>query len=627
MCGIAGIINKDGVPPEARLLQDMSRAIAHRGPDADGFVIDRGIGLVHRRLSIVDLSPTGSQPMTAAGEGLCIVFNGEIYNFLDIRRQIGNRWTFRGQSDTEVLLAAYHVWGRDCLSRLNGIYAFAIHDRVRRKIFIARDPFGVKPLFVVRSPRYFAFCSEIKGLLMIPTISRIVSNQSLHEFLYYGAPLGAQTMFSSISSLLAGEHLEIDESLSESSWCRDAVADAMQQPPKAFSHTELMSCLSSAVERQMVSDVPIGLLLSGGIDSSLIAAIASRSGERKISTFSVGFSTNREDTELPKARIVANCLGTDHNELLVSDSDARDVVEKLVGIYDGPFSDAANIPLYLLFRRLQGQVKVVLQGDGGDELFGGYRRYRALMVRHLLGSGGLALQDFIKHTGVDKVLLNSRRRRFLAALFEENPALCMAYLLTVETQHPSPLRLVSPIMRLSLRKKDPFQRYHDVNEDLSRVEIPQRMLWTDCRILLPDIFLTKVDRSSMACGIEARVPFLDLELARLMLPVPAGEKIRYGDSKPLLRACAKHFLPKEIVFQAKSGFGVPYGRWLREGLRDFMQDALMDQTARDIGVFDQPAIELCIRNHLSGKKDSSFLLWKMMNLAVWIRQVKVQLTD
>lgn len=375
---------------------------------------------------------------------------------------------------------------------------------------------------------------------------------------------------------------------------------------------------------QMVADVPVGVLLSGGLDSSTITAFASDVGRRKVHTFSIGFADSPLGSELEKARRVAGFFNTEHHETVISAKDVLPVLEGMVEVYDGPFSDAANLPLYLLYGQLSGSWKVMLQGDGGDEVFGGYRRY-------------LALRDLWWWTKVNPVVQWAWRQmdqvgpktlgrlaRFAAALSHEDQALRMAYLLTVETGTPSPLRLLAPGFRRELWSFDPFARYREVNHSLSGLDSAQRMLWTDCRILLPDIFLTKVDRASMAHGVEVRVPLLDLNLVRAVLPLPSARKLRRRTSKALLRDAMEGILPDWILHQPKTGFSVPYSNWLRTGLRETMTAALLDDGDRWADIFDRPALELCVRQHVSGERDYGFLLWKMMNFAFWVRRSGVK---
>jgi asparagine synthase (glutamine-hydrolysing) len=623
MCGIGGVFCRFDRPSAVRLAR-MSEAIQHRGPDGHGTYINGSVGLVHRRLSIIDLSEAGRQPMCDSSGRYCLVFNGEIYNFRELRAELKCDWSFYSGSDTEVLLAAYAKWGKNCLPRLSGIYAFAIYDRDTDSLMVARDRFGVKPLYLWETPDSIVFCSEIKGLVAYdPAFSHQLDFAGLSEFLYYGVTHGARTLYKGVVQVRPGEYAEIRRGVIHGRKTHDMVDMLKELPSRRGNTGEIWRQLESSVKAQLVADVPLGVLLSGGLDSSAIAAIASERGEKRISTYSVSFTEDRKRSELPKAELVARLFRTEHHEFHVKPEDAMRVVSRLCNIYDGPFSDAASIPLYLLYEQIRGSVKVVLQGDGGDEIFGGYRRYAALEVKRRLGKISGPIYRWMRARGVSDVLLSRRARRFANALFEEDPALQMAYLLTVETRYPSPLRLISPALRKMLRSGDPFQHFREISDNLNGLDEVQRMLWTDCRVILPDVFLPKVDRASMAWGIEARVPLLDEPLALMLMGVPGPEKVAGGQSKYLMRKCLRNVLPEEILRQRKSGFGVPYGDWLRGPLRDLMIDTLLDEGYKGAELFDRPALELCIRNHVSGRVDSSFLLWKMLNLALWVRASNV----
>ncbi len=600
----------------------MIEAIGHRGPDAHNVWQEDSVALLHCRLSIIDLSPTGAQPMISRDGRYVLVYNGEIYNYRALRAELEQGWEFRGSSDTEVLLAAITRWKQDALRRLNGIYAFALWDRVSKELWLVRDPLGVKPLYYTDASG-FAFSSEIKGLRpLLPKVR--VDHRSLHEFMFYGAPLGRNTLYSGIWQVLPGESVRFHTATGKI----ERLMESFVTPETATSElsiSALRAQLRASVTSQMVADVPVGVLLSGGLDSSTITAFASDLGRREVHTFSVGFDDNPLGSELAKARLVAKHFNTNHHEIEISARDVIPILERMVEVYDGPFSDAANLPLYLLYGKLRGSWKVMLQGDGGDEIFAGYRRYQALRSLQWWVGIDPAVQLLCRTLKHAAPSILTRAARFTSALSQNEPALRMAYLLTVETNSPSPLRLLAPGLRNTLRAYDPFERYREVDASLGDLDPVQRMLWTDCRILLPDIFLTKVDRASMAHGIEVRVPLLDLDLVRAVLPLPAARKLRRGSGKALLRDAMAGILPPSILHQPKTGFSVPYGHWLRTGLRQTMTSALLDNDARWADIFDRPALELCVRQHIAGERDYGFLLWKMMNFAFWIRRSQVEL--
>lgn len=627
MCGISGIVDARHPLPDRQTIGSVLGFLRHRGPDAQEAWSEYPTVLCHARLSIIDLSPTGAQPMHSPDGRWVLVYNGEIYNHLRIRAELESRWSFRGTSDTETLLAALVTWGPDAVSRLNGIYAFALWDRVQRELLLVRDPLGVKPLFWSHRDGALRFASEVKALFPEEG-SRRLDYASMHEFMFFGAPLGASTLYRGVRQLLPGEvvryraeadALERWTAVSVESWVNAPAVRPVEHGPW------VRDLLQSAVESQLMADVPVGVLLSGGLDSSTITAFASRLGQRRISTFSIGFADSPLGSELSKARVVAEHFGTDHHEEVVRAADVVDLIERTVEVYDGPFSDAANLPLLLLYGRLKGRFKVMLQGDGGDEVFAGYRRYLALRflpVWQQLAPYTRQLQQFLERRAPTEL---RRLDRICVAMAKPDAAERMAYLLTVETNDPNPLQLLAPGLRAELRRHDPFERYRLVERMFSQLPPAERMLATDLKILLPDVFLTKVDRASMAHGIEARVPLLDLDLVRGVLPLSAAEKTGRLRAKALMRRAMKGLLPRAILEQEKAGFGVPYGEWLRTGLREKLRAILLDSDSVWADVFDRPALELCLKQHLQRERDFSFLLWKMMNLALWLRRAAIRL--
>lgn len=549
-----------------------------------------------------------------------LTYNGEVYNHTQLREELRDGWEFRGRSDTEVVLAGLIRWGASAVRRFNGMYAFALWDAAKQELLLGRDPIGIKPLYYANQQGRFSFGSEVKALLPVRK-DWYVDHPSLHEFMFFGAPLGRNSLYQGIWQLLPGEMLRYRATEEQfERWEEiDLIAPSAQSDIR-LSTVEIRTKIEAAVTSQMVADVPVGVLLSGGLDSSAITAFASNYGRRTISTFSLGFSDSPLSSELPKARAVAKCFRTEHHEAVIGSSDVLPILERMVRVYDGPFADAANLPLFLLYSRLGTRFKVMLQGDGGDEVFAGYRRYMALAWLRYWRL--IAKPTEIIRTGLGErsSLAFSRFARFVAAITNDDPAMRMAYLLTMETSNPSPLRLLSPGLRFELRKHDPFERYRKIEAEYRGLDPVQSMLFTDCRILLPDIFLVKVDRASMAHGVEVRVPLLDLELMRSILPLPSSRKIHGTTSKHLFRQALKGVLPREILHQGKAGFGVPFGDWLKTGLRTLMCDVLLDDQIKNFDVFDRPALELCIKQHINGERDAGFLLWKMLNLALWLNR-------
>ncbi len=621
MCGICGIVAPLDSEQLAQRIASSTQSIAHRGPDHCGCFVDQGIALGHTRLSIVDLSADANQPMVCPRSGRQIVFNGEIYNFADLRSQLEKlRYRFRTRSDTEVLLHGYDAWKVDLFTRLNGIFAFAIWDVQTRSLVLCRDRFGVKPLYYVHTDGEFVFGSEIKSILAAcPTFPATVSLPSLHEFAYYGVPLGGKTFFENIHELppgswatITGQRLEMQRY-----WRIDEVQAIDPPAEEAVQHTR--GLLEQAVATQLTGDVPIGVFLSGGLDSSCLTAFASRHYPGRLATYSVGFDFS-SDNELPLARKVADHFNTDHHEVLIKGAAVVETVQALVECHDAPFSDAANIPLYLLAQQLSGQIKVVLQGDGGDEVFGGYRRYATLARERMMR---LLAQSLCK-TRLS-VGLPARYQRYLECFIPQNRAGRFARMLTMERMCPSPTRIFSQDVVEALRGHDPFARYSEVVDPLESLDAVQAMLMTDMQIILPDVFLEKVDKSTMAHGLEVRVPLLENRLTEYLISLPSKTKVRRGEKKWLLKQALKGVIPDEIIHSPKRGFNVPFSNWLRGPLADFALDALHSDYVKITNLFDYSCLELLWREHASGKSDHGFLLWKAMNLALWIDKYRVSL--
>ena len=622
MCGVAGIVDFGAAQPLASPVEAAVAAIAHRGPDARHVWSDGPVALGHARLSIIDLSAAADQPMLGCEGQVAVVFNGEIYNYRELKAELsalGCR--FRTSSDTEVLLEAYLLWGDRAFERLNGMYALAIWDGRARRLTLARDPLGIKPLIYAHDGMRLEFASEIKALLaMRPGASWKIDAQSLHEYLWFGNALGSGTMYAGIRRLEAGECLTFDAAGVNRRKLLHVGALAEVRDDFATATRRVGELLERAVASHLVSDVPVGIMLSGGIDSSAIASLAVRSSGSRLSTYSMAFDF--EDTgELPAAAALARQLGTEHHELYVRADETADLVKALVHCHDEPFADAANIPLYLATRQLRSQVKVVLQGDGGDEMFAGYRRYEMLGMRGpwraLRG-----LSSTLIPRGLDLPDAPRRALRMVEALGAADP-LRMALLLTMDSERHLPGQIVGEPMQQRLRSVDPFRRYREVLQSLPATDDVQKMLWTDASILLPDTFLEKVDRSTMAHGVEVRVPFLDIELAKYALRMPAEYKVRGRERKRVLRHALRGIVPDEVLDRPKRGFGVPYGRWLREHLYESLQSYARESRAVRDGVLDGRRIAQLAEEHRRRHRDHGFLLWKALQIAIWYQDYPV----
>jgi asparagine synthase (glutamine-hydrolysing) len=544
-----------------------------------------------------------------------IIFNGEIYNFKDLRRELeGEGVKFTGHSDTEVALCAIARCGPEVIRRFNGIFAIAVWNLPRRELFLARDRFGVKPLYYYRLPDGIVFGSEIKAILKSGRVQSAIDPAALHEFMYFGSALGPNTLFRHIQKLEPGHWLRCrsGEVQEECYWSAEQVQPLNDDFDTAV--LRVRELLEGAVRRQLVSDVPVGVFLSGGVDSSCIAAFATHHYPGKLQTFAAGFDFDRGINELPKARRVAAQLGTEHHEIHVTSESLPDVLEKLVIHHDEPFSDAANIPLYLMCQQLGGKIKVVLQGDGGDEIFGGYRRYEMLgRFKFWSRVGKLVPRRWLVGES------GRRLRRMLVAFAEDDDAIRMALLLTVETQDAPPIRILSRRWIEQLEESDPFTRYREMNHRFAHLDRVQRMLYTDVNIILPDIFLEKVDKATMAHGIESRVPLLDNELTDYVMGLPSKFKVRRGQKKWLLRQALRGIVADDILDGPKTGFEVPFGYWLREPLKEFSLQILLDAETKQWNLFNNDVLGKLLREHQSGRRNHGFLLWKALNLALWYK--------
>jgi asparagine synthase (glutamine-hydrolysing) len=625
MCGIAGFFFYRDTQNFSPNLSGALESIKHRGPDDDGVFYEPCVGLGHRRLAIVDVSPNGHQPMASHSGQHVIVYNGEIYNFKQLRDQLlQSGFNFKGNSDSEVLVNAISHWGFDVITKLNGIFAFAIWDRKKKTLCLARDRTGVKPLYYLNTGRAIYFGSEIKALKCLVPHQSTIDPQGFHEYLYYGNTLGSTTFDKQIKRLLPGTALKVST--------RGVTHNTFWSPSQNVSYENrakkphvladnLRDTIEGSVKQQLMGDVPIGIFLSGGVDSSAITAFAVRNYPGTVNTYSARFDFDNGHSELPMARRIARSLGTNHHELNISADQLSDLIVELMLIHDDPFGDAANIPIYLMTKHVQPHCKVILQGDGGDELFGGYSRYPLWHKRNLYRLLTALSMPF-------KCLLSKSRalklERFRDIFFSSGLSDSFARLLTVEVRRGGgPHNILSKDGVEFLKKTNPFQRYEEVFSSLSSCdEDLQKMLLADLSIILPDTFLEKVDRPSMANGVEVRVPLLDNEVVDFCLATTASAKIPAGRQKYLLKMALRGVVPNFVLDAPKKGFGVPYYNWLRGPLRPFLDEVLNDEACRAFPMFDHSAIQACRTRHESGCNYSSFTIWKLLQFFLWYRHFK-----
>jgi asparagine synthase (glutamine-hydrolysing) len=601
-------------------LESMLQAIAHRGPDGQGTCSFLCVGtghhvfLGHRRLAIID--PEGAfQPMCDADAGLALTFNGEIYNFRELREELSSLGhIIKRDSDTEVLLRAYQHWGSDVVRHLRGMFAFAIWDARNERLFLARDRFGEKPLYLYEDGCGLYFASEIKALLRIPGVRASVNLHAVWDYLAYRYVPGPKTLFSGIRKLMPGtvavwERGKIKE---QRYWSApDRSLRPLQQPqPDAVEN--FLSHLDEAVKLQMVSDVPFGAFLSGGLDSSTVVALMSRHNS-KVKTFSVGFGEDGY-SELGYAAEVAQHFGAEHHEIVVTDRDLMDRLPKLVSFRDAPVAEPSDIPIYMLACEAARSVKMVLTGEGSDEILGGYPKhmverfaqgYQVLpgYVRHrLIGPLAHALPyDFRRiKTAVTNLNIEDWRERYVR---------WFGALSRSERDRLSVLRLNGT----PVGDAPPF----DADPQSSPL---RRILYFDQTSWLPDNLLERGDRMTMAASIEARVPFLDHELAAFASSLPDHYRVRGMRSKWILREAGRQLLPERILTRPKVGFRVPVNRWFRGEMREYLLDHLQGRSSMTSVYYDSQALDHVLVEHLNGRQNHEKLLWALLNLEIWHRQ-------
>ncbi len=629
MCGIGGYVGPESERYRKNLADQLTTALYHRGPDANGVFLADGVVLAHTRLSILDLSVQGAQPMRSPDGRYALSYNGEIYNFLQLQQElIQCGRTFVSSSDTEVVLQALQEWGVSALERFNGMFALALWDTHEQTLLIARDRFGIKPLFYVQSDQGFAFASEVHALVSAGVVDAKLNLNGLHEYLFFGNSLGEQTLFQGCRKLPAGSYLTLNMAKSPSIsvkeyWNVDRVIPT--EPTESEAIERIQHLLHESVKRHLISDVPVGLFLSGGLDSSTLCAYASRLTVNPLATYSVDFEGMTAHSELELAREVSQRFNTQHNEISIGWRNLESVLEELTVAHGQPFGDAGNMPLFLLTKQLPPDTKVVLQGDGGDELFGGYRRHR--LLRHAKICQWIAKLPFTNPDSPLRGTSLKRAQRMISALGAGTAAERCALLLTEEPSAASVTALLSGHVRDALAITFPIERFETVVNGLPEQvlgDAQQTMLHTDMQIVLADYFFEKVDRSTMANSVEVRVPFLDNDLCDYVMGLPAGMKIK-GNSKHLLRKAMRGVLPDSVISGRKYGFGVPYVEWLRGPLVPYVEARLFGNNATMNALFDRAALQDLWREFQARRNNRGFMIYKLLMLSIWIDRYSVTL--
>jgi asparagine synthase (glutamine-hydrolysing) len=620
MCGIAGFLRREPRRDDrdAAQLRAMAAQIAHRGPDDEDIFVGDGVGFAHRRLSVIDPSPHGRQPMRR--EHLVLAYNGEIYNFRELRRELEAAGEiFHTNSDTEVLLAAILRWDVGALTRLNGMFAIALWDERRRRLLLARDRIGKKPLYYASNDAELCFGSEIKALLARPGVPRTPNLRAIHHYLslqYVPTPL---TAFEGVMRVPPGHVLTIQQGglPKVSSWWR-LPSPQEARLDSADLKDRVLDGLRSAVRRRMVADVPVGAFLSGGVDSSAVAALMAESATQPVKTFCIGFEDAAYD-ERRYAKLVAERIGADHCEQVVM-PDAV-LLSEIAWHFGEPFADPSAIPTYLVSRLARNAVTVVLTGDGGDEFFLGYTRYaKCAQMRRLeqasapMRAAAHALSGAIPLTAAAISTLAGAARRRLQSLSRARAERYEVPLMYF--QRSDKLRAYGPRLRPFLSEPTPdlLAPYLDAAPDFV-----SGAAWADIHTYLPDDILTKLDVASMAHGLEARAPFLDVELMELASSIPAITKMPNGDLKGLLKEAVRPILPPEVLQRPKQGFAAPIDRWLASDLHDFALETLTSKSALDRGLFKQDYARAILAEHRWGARRHHFRIFALLMLELWFQ--------
>jgi asparagine synthase (glutamine-hydrolysing) len=614
MCGISGFIDFAGTTHEPdALIRRMNRTLSHRGPDAEGYFESAPAYLGHRRLSVIDIA-SSLQPMTTAEGRYTLVFNGEIYNFRTLRAELEREGrTFRTRGDTEVVLQALAHWGERALERLQGMFAFAFWDRDEKTLFAARDHLGVKPFYYFHRAGMFAFASELKAIVPHPDVSRSIDLNALGTFLECQYIPGPDSIYRNVKKLEPGHCLRLtrDSTSIRRYWQLDYRQKSTRTEAECID--ALDQELRASVESMLVADVPLGAFVSGGIDSSLVAAIMTQVGGKSVETFNLGFANDRTQSEHEHAHRVAQHIGSKHHALMVAPEDVLSAFDDWVDIFDEPFGDQAALPTLLLSKLTRQHVTVVLTGEGADEVFSGYSNYMKRVaeerITRVLGHRASPMRLLARHLppaiAKDRILRAAalplgERYATIPMLFDRllHPGLFSRALL--DAQHRS--------------IKDFARRFFD---ECNAADYHEKIMDVDLRLWLPDDLLTKVDRATMAHSLEARVPYLDHRFVEFAATLPASLKQKGRETKYLLKKVAERYLPKDIIYRNKQGFVMPLSDWLAGGLRPAVDTAMNASALPSRNLFQPRALERVLHEHLTGRRNHAGRLWALTVLERW----------
>jgi len=628
MCGISGFLHlTNNTPPNKALMQQMNDAQFHRGPDEGAIYIDGPAALAHRRLSIIDVA-TGQQPLTTENGRYTIAFNGEIYNYRQLREELINKGiTFQTKSDTEVILQAWVVWQEQCVEKLNGMFAFIIWDNEKETFFVARDRFGIKPFFYTITDGIFYCGSELKTLTCIPNINKELNPQAIEQYFALGYVPEPNTIFNNIHKLSPGHTLKVSVGSTnlEIAQYWDISFKGMHQGSEQELTAELAKRFENSVESHMESEVPLGSFLSGGVDSSAVVAMMSQISEKKVTTCSIGFDV-KDYNETEFAQQVAKRYNTDHQERIVA-SDDYELLDELSSLYDEPYADSSAIPTYRVCQLARESVTVALSGDGADELLAGYRRYKMLynedkvrekfpkIIRKPLF--GLLGKIYPKLDWAPRFL---RAKSTFQSIAKDCVEGYFQGVSLVKDEQRANIFSASFNTKLNGYNAVQVFKTHQKNFDGDSKDTLSLLQYLDLKTYLVGDILTKVDRASMAHSLEVRVPFLDHEFAQWAVKIPTKYKLKNGVGKFVLKKSMEPYLPNDVLYRDKMGFRVPLAQWFKGPLKQKLRDALLSDAMKSSNIFDMKHIEKLINEHQSGIREHSAVLWTLLMFEAFYRR-------
>lgn len=620
MCGICGKISLNGKPVSKKNIKEMGDLLAHRGPDGEGFYLNsrKNVGLGHRRLAIIDLK-TGGQPMPNEDKTVWVVFNGEIYNFLELKKDLEKKGHhFKTTSDTEVIIHSWEEYGASCVKKFNGMFAFAIWDEKKQTLFLARDRLGKKPLFYAKTPVSFIFASEIKAILKNPELKKELDFEALSIYLSLGYFLAPFTPVKDIRKLPAASTLMLKDNQFKINEYWDLNPLIKKEMPENIWIEEFNSLLQESVKKRLIADVPLGAFLSGGLDSTSIVSLMKEFSSARPKTFSIGFN-ERTYSELPYAQKAAKFLKTDHQDLIVK-PDIKEILPKIIWTNDEPLGDTSAIPMYFLSQMTRKKVTVALSGDGGDENLLGYETYvadklfpvyKSFPLHHLISSVILKFWP----TTFSKVSFDYKLKQFVQA---QNFNLEKAhYFWRTIFSDDEKKNLINPDVYNNIKNHDTFFYFKKYFDKYPDGEFLDRAQYVDIKTWLTDDILVKVDRASMGNSLETRAPFLDYRLVEFLAQAPSNLKLKGFKTKYLLKRAMRGKIPDEIINRKKAGFNAPVPVWLRGDLKKLVLEYLAEKNIKKIGLFNYDFIKILMKDYFSGHRDNSLKLWLLLNFMMW----------